>query len=186
MDTEELLQLRRDNLDQGIDQIYDNIVNKNYDLYKLPEELFKQYYVPFFSGKVTDPSQVDDLRRHWFAIANGPWNEVSIIDTAGNELFKVPPFLSQYNIHVRYSGEQESMESYLLTYQAILGNSMPGNALNFLARNLDGMIAKYSNPKIYQEHQDRWIEILKRYGIEFNSVENPKDVPQATESGFEY
>lgn len=131
----------------------------------LPEEQFKNYFYPYFSGEAKLEDNPEVLPS-WVSIAGSPMAEVNIIDNGGNVLFSVPPVFDSSIIENVKRNLGESFSDIYAQYK-MHSNNLPIVGDKFLADALSNKL-----PKVLKAsgnltgNQQRWNEIFHRYGKE--------------------
>ena len=128
---------------------------------KLPEAIFVTQFLPIFNGS-------DSLRDanstlvNWIAIAGSPFSEVSIIDHAGRELYKVPAMYDSSSIDPTKRMRQ-TLADFISNYQ-LRKDYLPSVGQRYM---VEGVADRLSNLDISEEHigetQQRWDGIFSRY-----------------------
>lgn len=133
----------------------------------IPELVFKHYFLPFFqdlarSKKPEDSKQNKNLMSAWIELADGPFNEVDVIDdNKGETLFTVPSLFVK-NAVVLENVKNVPFNDIQQDYDR--KNSInPVQANNYLNTRLSGMPKFIKNPEDNIADQERWTKIFKRY-----------------------
>jgi hypothetical protein len=130
----------------------------------LPEPIFVNYFLPYFSGKLP----IDKKSRiiaEWCAVAGSPIAEVSIINQSGGVLYKVPALFRTDIINpvrpLYDTGLHGIFDNHTLHKRNL---PMVAN------RNLNHALMVKSKIMLAGSEQApddlRWLEIFKRYGVE--------------------
>ena len=133
----------------------------------VPETVFKHYFLPFFqdlakSTKSEDSKQNKNLMSAWIELANGPFNEVDVIDDVkGEKLFTVPSLFIK-NAIVLENVKDVPLHDIHHEYDRKKSIN-PVQADNFINANLAGMPKFIKNPDDNKIDQERWTKIFKRY-----------------------
>lgn len=133
---------------------------------KLPETIFKEYFLPRLTGKVV----IDDganVISDWISIAGSPMAEVDIIDKDNKTLFAVPPLMSSNVLDILNREVGKSFNDINVEFE-LHNNNIPAVANSFLnkellkkAEEIKTMDSSHLNPYI-----ERWKDIYSRYGLE--------------------
>lgn len=131
---------------------------------KLPEKIFKDTFLPYFSGK-KPVSDNPDILKTWISIAGNPGAAVDIIDNTSDDiLFRVPPL---YNTDF-----VQSPTARRIPYEGIIHEfqektaSSPKLGENFLKNVLD--ITKkivVTNNNHVEEYRQMWNNVFDYYGV---------------------
>lgn len=131
---------------------------------RVPEETFKNYFLPYFSGQANISENADVLPT-WVGIAGSPSAEVSIIDQAGNVLFDVPAIMDLSVIDTSRRKLGESLANIYSQYE-LHSNQLPVVGERYLA---DAMNKKtptlFKESEQYAQNSNRWNGIFERYDI---------------------
>lgn len=134
-----------------------------------PEDIFKEIYLPVFSGAIKNDRAVDA----WIYMAGGPFKRVRIIDGAGNLLFEVPAWYSTNHMKVEASSNTAVPSFSEVVAQAMMCvNHSPLKAtaafLDATIAHLKNNITKTQDNKLH----DEWEKIFARYDITAASIMN--------------
>lgn len=151
-------------LNAALDVIIPGLIT-NHQPNTVAESLFSSYFLPGFLGQNPNKQWV----AQWVGIAGSPTAEVSVIDIAGKELFRVPPILLSKD--VLFSSSRNRL-SGIISHSTLLQNTVYGKE-NYLFSALGNKMGEISEPSSMPEAVARWRHILGLYGI-------TTDVPQAT------
>lgn len=129
----------------------------------LPESIFVNYFLPYFSGEMPI-TLADKVLTEWVSIAGTPTNEISIIDTTNKVLFKIPSLFDTSIIDVLKRGVGESMGDIFTGYE-LRKNNIPSVANRFLNDSLaDKAPSIIKQSTQLTNGEKRWSEIFERYG----------------------
>ena len=151
----EFHQVVLDDINKSQRTVFDGLVT-NYQPNKLPERIFVSYFLPGFIGKNPNPNWLLE----WVSIAGSPSAEVSIVDQAGVELFRVPGVLATQSVLL--SGKGAGL-SDIFRHSKELANTLVGNTA-FLMNAL-GQKAQEAVAGAQSVDHSRWEFILQRYGV---------------------
>lgn len=126
----------------------------------LPEQIFKNYFLPNFLGLSQVPNQQWMLE--WVSIAGTPMSEVCIIDdVTGQPLFMVPPILNSNGLIMNKT--EGDLGDIFTRYDQISKNT-PSSGLGFLITALNTKNEEFLSNLNNNEVLGRWIAIMQRYG----------------------
>lgn len=134
---------------------------------KLPEHIFKNVFLPYFSGQ--KPIEGTDILAHWYSIAGSPLLEVAVIDDSGVTLFNVPPIqrTSIYNpmANSAKSGAKVEMSiGEISAFAERLSTTIPQRGANFQERAMEDKLEQITTvDEALNDDQKRWEDILARY-----------------------
>ena len=133
----------------------------------IPETVFKHYFLPFFqdlakSKTPEDSKQNKNLMSAWIELADGPFNEVDVIDEIkGDTLFTVPSLFVK-NAIVLENVKDVPFGDITRNYER-KSTINPVQANNYINSTLSGMPKFIKNPEDNIVDQERWTKIFKRY-----------------------
>jgi len=164
---------REKDMQETTNFFYEELVTKKYNA-TIPEPIFKNSFLPFFSGQDTTDNTVLST---WVGIAGTAMNEVDVIDDiTGNVLFTVPPILDTGIIKIDpINNNSSSSLSEIISDYEIRSSAMAIVGERFLADALDSKFNVSVEPKINTHNADRWKSIMEYYGIQ-NTVTKTTNV----------
>lgn len=157
----------------AINEIHENLVvkAKTEDLAKIPEDIFKQHFLPFFSGKEARDENKNVLGE-WIGIAGSPVAEVNVIDNEGKVLFTVPPIFDSTVIKAVQDNLGKSFSDIYALYR-LHSNNLPAQGENFLTKELSKKYADtITKSELLEENSKKWEKILNRYDGNNNTTPN--------------
>lgn len=131
---------------------------------RFPERLFVDVFLPVFSGR-SPLGNESDILSQWVTVAGSPMAEVSIIDNAGNELYRVPPLHDTDSLNV-VGRELGNTMNFIYDGYTMRRSFIPTVAETYLSEAIDDKsktIIQASSRSA--EYQARWRDIFNRYGI---------------------
>lgn len=132
---------------------------------RLPENIFRDWFLPVFAGQITDAADMRTRTREWLTVAGNPFHEVLIIDTNNHaiKLFRVPPLFDR--TVVRSIVEGRNTLGHIMRSAEQYARISPQAGRNY-------MVEQFKRFELFEdinEHRmkfaGRWNEILKRYGL---------------------
>lgn len=153
---DEYRQAHLDDLSNAQSKVFSGLV-ETYEPNKLPEHIFVSYFLPGFMGN--NPNK--DWMLQWVSIAGSPNREVSVVDTSGQELFRVPAILPTQNLLLDNSNVTLND---IFAHSQTLSRTLQGGG-HFLFDQLGRKVQEV--PKILGKNstQDAWSAIIARYNI---------------------
>lgn len=140
------------------------VVEPSREKSRVPEQTFKDHFLPYFSGQASVADNPDVLPT-WVGIAGSPSSEVSIIDQSGNVLYDVPAIMDLSVIDSSRRKLGESLANIYSQYE-LHSNQLPVVGERYLA---DAMGRKtptmFKESEKFTENAGRWNNIFERYGI---------------------
>lgn len=131
---------------------------------KLPENIFVQYFLPYFAGQI-DLSNRPGLMAEWISIAGSPMAEVAIIDNNWNILYYVPGVFDTSFIDIR---SRENVMSFknITDQAALMSSNLPVLGDRFLTNSLGQKFNNMVDSMTSTDYnRQRWMSIFNRYGI---------------------
>lgn len=172
----------------AFDALVSNVPNA-----KLPETIFKEYFLPYFAGKVI-PNERDDRAAQWIGIAGNPTREVDLIDNSGKVVLTVPSLFDTHSLNPlrpadRIPKGQKSTHEMLLETK-LRDNHIRGSGQAFFQRNMDLRVDQIiENGGIGEAtHSDsattqKWGKVFKHFGLtqaDGNSGNSSQMAPKAS------
>ena len=157
-----------------MEDIYRTVVidSRNDFTGKLPEALFTEYFLPVFKQtpeeieKLTQQERAirDQLLQDWVKVAGGVFNEVNIIDQAGNILFTVPALKSTAVINPK-KNENHPGFSHVVATARLMEFQSPTKSLEYQKKEFTKtLLSQVEKKGVYKTDEERWIDIFNRYG----------------------
>jgi len=159
------LDAREAELAQKIDQITQDLFTAP-PKQRMREDFFVNVFLQMFAGKPESETKVNG--QMWITAAQGPFNEVTVVDAQGNFLFDVPAYFSDKAIKpLDGTGRDAKMQTL---------TDMIGHAKQYASRGtavVEGFIAAELDKRSFMFNKDidnsdsiaRWNAIFARYGI---------------------
>lgn len=168
---DEYRQAHLDDLNNAQAKIFSGLV-VSYEPNKLAEHIFVSYFLPGFMGK--NPNKEWVLQ--WVSIAGSPNQEVSVVDTSGKELFRVPAILPTQNLLLDNSNVTLND---IFAHSQTLSKTLQGGG-HFLFDQLGKKIQEVPAILGKTTTQNAWDVILARYNIVLDT--HPQQTPTASEA----
>lgn len=149
-------------VEQDIERAYNDLFEVGKQNNQLPEQLFVNAFLPFFSGKIKDDAQLN-ITTKWVSVAGSTMNSVDIINNDGKVLFTVPPLMSTefLGIHDNIRGKSFNEIFNDAKNQA---NRIPILGERVIAEDAGGKVSQMKvDPKDIQITQ--WDMIFDRYNV---------------------
>ena len=157
------------------------------NLYTITEEFFVKEILQFFVNLILYKQEDAIFISSWVNKVGGPTRPASVVNTAGVEIFKVPPLYDVKRIKVNTRSNDDS--SLTLTdiseKSELLGNHISKRGVDYFIEGTDMLL-----PNIIEDNSDNinsWIKIFYKYGIltvpyleETASLNNDDDVPNSS------
>ncbi len=167
---------------KSISEVHDTLVSE--EMYgKLPERLFIELFLPYFSGEKSIAEDSDGIIAKWISVAGSPANKVRIIDDDMNTLFVTPPLFSTSILNtLNNSGVSLSKIYHNYTLRKnnlpIVGERYLDDAMSDKAKNLITDVVNL-------ESERGWQDIFSRYN-KINIISIKKDESFIDEDFFDF
>jgi hypothetical protein len=149
----------------------------------LPEPIFKEVFLPYFSGQ-KNIAEDKDIIAKWVQVAGVPGAEVDVIDQNGTVQFTVPPVFDSGIIETVKRKLGESVSDIYTLYN-LHSNNSPVIGERVLANAFENKIPTMIKPsEALSENQARWNTIFERYNG--SAKASAKQAPEANDSDVEY
>jgi hypothetical protein len=149
-------------LGRDIQSINEQLSNAT-TLARLDEEAFKEIFLPMFFGVEESKLHPHAKMGAWIACAGGVYNEVEIVDTNNEPLFKVPPVKLQLPVDYQRDRRQSSLLSEVQMAR-LHGARHPKHGEEYLKKVLDSYVVDTKELQDVVGYLTRWNDIFKRYG----------------------
>jgi hypothetical protein len=157
---------------QLINNSYEGLI-ANTENSKLPEDIFRNVFLPYFTGQQTE--NIENVTTQWVGIAGSAMSKVDIIDTQGNVLFTVPELMNTSGLDVIKRRAGDSLEDRTSTYHSHALTS-PALARNYLQQGLDGklnqMVSVEKAKGAFKDRSNEWNKVFSYYGLNGPDTEN--------------
>ena len=131
---------------------------------KLSEEVFVQYFLPFFSGK--SPEGSDKKMGEWIGVAGNATAEVDIVDQRGEVLFTVPSMMNSNALDISNRKVGDTIGEMVSNYK-LREAHIPVTGQNYInhvsAEKVERMVHRENLP--LSQTEQRWMSIFDRYKI---------------------
>lgn len=147
-------------------------VTENIVTYNIPEDVFKNYFAPYFkarleseTGKDVDPTKYEQ----WLCISGGPFKEVEIIDNRGDVVDVVPPVLLRPSPD-KIVDDNVNLDGIRSNYM-LKKNGLKDRAEMYLYRELGSINVNVNTKEDLQEHRKKWKILIDKYTEDLNDVD---------------
>ncbi len=153
-----------DQVKSSIDYHFEQLVVKPYqEIATLPENVFVEVFLPFFSGERSF-DESNDIIINWISIAGNPTKEVKIVDDIGNVLYTVPPIMDTTCIDFKNDRKGQAIGNIMANYELHKGQ-LPIVGKNYLDGSIDNRLKSLTkDSEVLTENEKRWNSIFVRYG----------------------
>lgn len=169
------------------------VVKPRDDIAVLPENIFVNYFLPFFCGERKMDEYKDNILAQWISIAGSPTAQVNIIKPDTNTfLFTVPGLVDTNFIDINNTNKSQPLNHIFTNYELhknqlpILGHKYLANALEDKMKQI--AVKDDNVKKDVSLHQQQWLDIFVRYGKVKDNTQNDtktNDVIRDDEMSFE-
>lgn len=175
---DEIRQTIMEDLAKGQQTIFKGLVT-DIQPNRLPEPIFASYFLPGFLG--SNPNR--NWLLEWISVAGSPSAEVSVFDpVTQQELFRVPPILASRGLLLpRGSNDLNDIFVWHDMMKGTLGNQGTKFLFNALSHKSKQALSTYEN-----ETNERWTNILARYGYAPTQPRADQTVSTPSDDLFEY
>lgn len=174
----------RDNLKEQTDQVFNGLV-ANVEKSKLPEAIFKEVFLPYFSGSKPIPPDVPVLAQ-WVSIAGTAMSEVEIIDENKEVLYTVPGLLDTTVVNTAKHNRGSGL-SDIIANARMHGAGLPIVGERYLAEALQDKLSVMLRPTdIAGSNGPKWKAIYDRYGIKDANLQSSASSNDHEEDDVEY
>lgn len=149
------------------------------ELNRIQEPFFYHVFLPFFA-EGHNPIYPNVNLQMWLNISHSPYNEVIVTDTAGVEIYRVPPLCDKSSFKpLDGKGADRTMPTIFdMTQTAMaIGKQGYGAMMNYFTNELkrrDFMFVKTPDSEAIVQ---RWDAILARYGYKTNNPAKAEGSP---------
>lgn len=174
--SQDLANSKRDQINEMVNDILERYEEVKEANTTIPENVFKHYFLPFFkdlakSVKPEDSKQNKNLMSAWINLANGPFNEVDVIDDVKGETLFTVPSLFVKNAVVLENVKDFNFSEVGSAYK-MKASVNPFQAENYVNSALAAVPKFIKDPKANVTDEERWIKIFKRYSDTKNKKED--------------
>ncbi len=162
-----------------VDSIFNSIVvEPTQNANRLPEHIFRDYFLPAFAGKVPLGKHYEE----WISIAGAPTAEVAIVDAGGvNVLFNVPALMNTDHIKRTRPEGALPFASIVAMAEAFRTKSPAASQNMMTAQGMDRYKASHDRNHDYTPLEKRWLAIFERYGyVAQDTQATPSQEPKAS------
>lgn len=156
-----------------LDVVFNSLVTNSRDTCSvLPEQIFVNYFLPFFTGR-NDFVARPNILGEWISIAGSPMNEVAIIDSFNNIMYYVPAVFDTSFINAAKKTEKPTF-GQITDHANLLNNNIPAISDRFLKDALSEKLPDITgNVTVNTVNEKRWIDIFAKYNISPPSITPP-------------
>lgn len=149
-------------ISQEANDIYNMLVVEN-DNNKLPEDIFVNYFLPYFANPVSDNVNNNKVAE-WVSIAGTPVAEVDIVDNNNKVLYSVPSLFDTSVINLNKLSENHRFNDIMNKFD-LQNNNIPSVAQYLLKQDLGNKLenmTEVTSNRLNKEKQ--WRDIFSKYG----------------------
>lgn len=150
------------------------------EIASIPESLFVQMFLPFFSGERV--VEGDELPAKWIALAGNPFKPVQVFSESTREiLYTVPPFFDEgaFTVSNRKTGNINDMVKKVADLSLI----HPTQGQNYFNNFINSLEILHDRKDEALRQTKVWLDIFKRYNVIPKDFQMPDGVvvPETTE-----
>lgn len=158
-------ELLRQSLTEATQSVFEahGILVENVEKTKIPEPIFVDHFLPFFSGEHVDPRE--NRLSEWIAIAGSPMASVDVVDQNNNTVVTIPPVMNSDVISVT-SSKMKPISTTFMQYDLEKTISPTGSSItlhNSLVERASGVISADSVTQ--NTVKEAWDNVFKHYGV---------------------
>jgi len=153
-----------DHLNDLILDVEEAFTNDTSNQRVLAESFFVGVFLPLFAGDENPLHKATP--QMWMNVANGPFNEVAVVDAEGTLLYRVPALASQAAIKpLDGTGQSAHMStvSNMVQTARLYANRGPNVVQHLIAEEMGKRSFMFNQKEMSAEHIQRWNEIFARY-----------------------
>lgn len=131
-------------------------------LKKIPEPVFKEIFMPYFTGE-KKPTEKDPAIAHWVGLVNGGTEAAEVVNMKGEVIFVVPPLYNSRAINTLREDRSQSFSSIFTEFADQSTVHKPS-----ATREMAGQLAKKLDKAISPEEQSTangWMKIREHYRL---------------------
>ena len=158
-------ELLRQSLTEATQSVFEahSILVENVEKTKVPEPIFVDHFLPFFSGEHVDPRE--NRLSEWIAIAGSPMASVDVVDQNNNTVVTIPPVMNSDVISVT-SSKMKPISTTFMQYDLEKTISPTGSSIalhNSLVERASGVISADSVTQ--NTVKEAWDNVFRHYGV---------------------
>lgn len=151
-----------DEIREEIDKAFSDLFEDKNQHARLPEAVFVNNFLPYFSGKVKDDRTLN-ITTNWIAVAGSASSPVDVVDGQDQVLFTVPPLMSTDFLRSKENIRGRSFNQILANARN-QGNRLPVLGTRALINDTKAKLAGMTVQPT-QQAMNQWEDIFNRYNI---------------------
>ncbi len=156
----------------AVNAVYTELIENTDHLTKLPEPIFKEHFLPFFTGQKST-TENPNVMQEWVSVAGSAMAKVDIINQDGETIFTVPPIYDSNIIKTAKDKLSQSFSDIYAQYN-MHSNNLPMAGEKYLAEAFSEKIPTLLKPsETSSENQQGWEKIFQHYGLNEFNVQTP-------------
>lgn len=178
----------QDLLKRADDIAYQQVVEKTNAIFnalgepikgKFPAHLFKEQFLPFFSGQV-QMTPDNDFIAHWITIAGSASSEVELLGADGRVVAVVPPIVDTSIISAEANVDTKEFSDITAESEMLSGQS-PVLAKNYFYRELSRKgetLIDNNTSEVLNAREQAWHDLMGYFGVQLpGSSTHDKEKP---------
>lgn len=138
---------------------------------RIPEDMFVDNFLNYFKNIKDAKPEQDPLMHQWINISGSVYNEVELVDKAGNIVAIIPPLISKSAIALDKLDNVEFCE--IGEHYKLLSANDGIRAHNFVTTELS-QLPKCIDKQSTEGYASRWVRIFERYSDKKDNSEEVK------------
>lgn len=163
--------------------IHDLVEATKEPLKKIPEPVFREIFLPYFSGE-KKPTEENPVMANWLGLVGGGTSEAEVVNTQGETLFVVPALYDSSTIPSGHKSRKGTNFFTIFTEFQEEAKKHPDLGRNYLIDELsqkaDAVLP--DNTK----KANGWIPILKHYKLLDPATDKPIVKTAPNDDGFDF
>lgn len=131
-------------------------------LKKVPEPVFREIFLPYFTGE-KQPSKEMDAFSHWMGLVGSPTSAAEVVDHKGDVLFTVPPMVDTSRLDPAKRGERDVNFGKVFEVFEEESKVHPAMGKRWLAEQLAKKSQNIMGSDAPSKHS--WVPVLKYYDL---------------------
>lgn len=144
-------------------------------LKKVPEPVFREIFLPYFTGEKV-PTKDNDVLAHWAGIVGSATDAAEVVNVKGEVLFEVPPLID--TSHLVISRKEDNGVNFGKIFEVYEDQARvhPNLGKNYLVEELS---KKSATTLGGSQDTTGWVPVLKHYNLlpEEQKVVSQKNAP---------
>jgi len=149
----------------------------------IPEPVFKEIFLPFFTGEKTSNAE-QPVIQHWMGLVGSPTAAADVVDLQGNVLFEVPPMYDTTRIDSLSRHEKDVGFARIFGVAEEQARVHPSLGKTYVAEELTKKLLTELPDGVTSKHS--WRPALEYYGLIPKETKEEKQVQQRPDSDDDF